>query len=282
MKFIFAAVILLISFDASAQTLPRAEPVPGGIALVPLDVTPAAAPHVYLGNERVMVVRHAQKWFAVVGLPLSFRAGEHELSTVDGSGRKHILEFAVHAKRYGAEHITLKNKRQVNPNATDLKRIRRDLSQIHHAFEQWRNLDAPPLTLDLPVHGRVSGAFGMRRFFNGQPRQPHSGLDLAAPRGTPILAPADGVVIETGNYFFNGNTVFIDHGQGLVTMYNHMDRIDVAIGDKVTRGQRIGDVGMTGRVTGPHLHWGVSLNNARVDPLLFVPQDSQQSIAQQK
>ncbi|MFK7996452.1 MAG: M23 family metallopeptidase [Granulosicoccus sp.] len=124
-----------------------------------------------------------------------------------------------------------------------------------------------------PVAGPVSSPFGLRRFFNDQPRRPHGGIDIAAPEGTPIMAAADGVVLEANDYFFNGNSVFIEHGLGLQTFYAHLSRIDVTNGERVTQGQVIGAVGATGRVTGPHLHWSVGLNGTWVDPLLVIDTD---------
>jgi murein DD-endopeptidase MepM/ murein hydrolase activator NlpD len=110
----------------------------------------------------------------------------------------------------------------------------------------------------------------LRRFFNGEPRNPHAGVDIAIAEGTPAWAPADGTVVQTGDYFFNGRTVMIDHGNGVISMLCHLSRIEVKAGDRVRQGQTIGRVGKTGRATGPHLHWTVSINNARVDPLLLL------------
>jgi len=126
------------------------------------------------------------------------------------------------------------------------------------------------LLFDKPVKGPLSSPFGLRRFFNGEERNPHSGLDFAVGAGTPIKAPAAGKVILIGNYFFNGNTVFVDHGQGLISMFCHMSKIDVKLGQSLPRGGIVGRVGATGRATGPHMHWNVSLNDARVDPAIFI------------
>jgi murein DD-endopeptidase MepM/ murein hydrolase activator NlpD len=248
----------------SAQ-LPDAEPVPGGIVIIPVGPDNAPPPRVRFNGERVLTVLHAGAWRAVVGLPLATRPGRHKLE-VGGS----TVLFEVRPKAYQTQYLTITNKRQVEPNAEDLARIARDSAAINRAFATWSETLADDLRFDRPATGRFSSAFGLRRFFNNQPRQPHAGLDIAAPEGTPVVAPAAGMVIETGDYFFNGNTVLIDHGQGLISMYNHLSRIDVTPGVTVRRGQLIGAVGKTGRVTGAHLHWTVSLNNARIDPMLLL------------
>lgn len=261
-----------------ADELPRAAPFPGGLAVVALDTTSPVAPQAYFQNERVMVVRRGETWHALVGLPLALPAGEHELVVREGAVERR-QRFTVGTKEYGVQRITLRNKRMVNPHPEDLKRIAEEATTIRAAFRRWSDVPTPPLSFALPVEGPISGVFGTRRFFNEQERQPHSGMDITAPRGTPVRAPAPGVVIAVGDYFFNGLTVFLDHGQGLISMYNHLDRIAVEPGARVERGEVIGAVGATGRVTGPHLHWTVSLNNVRVDPLLFVGEDLARSVA---
>jgi murein DD-endopeptidase MepM/ murein hydrolase activator NlpD len=254
--------------------LPQPNPVPGGIAIIAVVPDSAPAPLVQFQKQRVLVVRANGMWQAVVGLPLSLEPGEQRLDISD-RGAAHTLAFQVLPKQYETQYLTLANKRQVDPAAEDLKRIAREQALSNQAFATWSEVLVDDLRFDLPARGRFSSTFGLRRFFNNQARQPHSGLDIAAPEGTPITAPAAGVVIETGDYFFNGSTVFIDHGQGLVSMYNHLSRIEAKKGAHVARGQRIGAVGKTGRVTGAHLHWTVSLNNARVDPMLFLPPATQ-------
>jgi hypothetical protein len=256
--------------SASQGGLPLTAPVPGGVAIVCVGRAPGPAPQVMFDGQRVLVARVGEVWQAVVGLPLALRPGAHQLSVLDAESTAREVPFKVGKREYETEHVTLANRRQVDPLPEDLRRIAREQESLVRAFSTFSDSALDTLTFDLPSAGRVSGGFGLRRFFNEEPRQPHSGLDIAAPEGTPIAAPAAGTVIEIGDYFFNGYTVVLDHGQGLVSMYNHLSRIDVAKGARVTRGERIGAVGRTGRVTGPHLHWSVSLNNARVDPALFL------------
>ena len=150
-----------------------------------------------------------------------------------------------------------------------MKRIAGDRQEMGRAFRSWDE-QAVDTDFYLPAVGPRSSAFGLKRFFNEQPRSPHSGVDIAAPDKSDIVAPAAGVVVATGDYFFNGNTVLIHHGQGLVTMYCHMSEINVSDGDMLAAGDLIGKIGQTGRVTGPHLHWSISLNQVRVNPELFL------------
>jgi murein DD-endopeptidase MepM/ murein hydrolase activator NlpD len=253
---------------------PRASSVPGGIAILPVGAASTSAPTVYFHGNRVLVARQDDNWQAVVGLPLDLAPGDQSISVTDAGGGLREMHFTVEPKDYPAQYLTLSNKRQVNPTARDMQRIRRDQAAINDAFTTWSPRDNMDLSLDLPVNGRRSSSFGLRRYFNKQPRQPHSGMDIAAAEGTPVHAPADGTVLRTGDYFFNGNSIFIDHGQGLVSMYNHLHKIGVQPGQSVKRGEVIGEVGRTGRVTGPHLHWSISLNNSRVDPALFLPVDA--------
>src|SRR5207302_8702322 len=259
--------------SASQGDLPLTAPVPGGVAIVCAGRPPGRPPQVVFDGQRVLVARVGDVWNAVVGLPLGLRPGAHELSVLDGERAARAIPFKVGKRNYETEHLTLANRRQVEPEPEDLRRIAREQESLVRAFSTFSDAALDTLAFDLPSEGRVSGGFGLRRFFNDEPRQPHSGLDIAAPEGTPIAAPAAGTVIEIGDYFFNGLTVVLDHGQGLVTMYNHLSRIDVAKGARAARGEKLGAVGRTGRVTGPHLHWSVSLNNARVDPALFLSRE---------
>ncbi len=269
----YSLLLLLLAVPLASYgevLFPRANAVPGGIAIVKLGSTLQPAPAVYYGKRRGLVRRNSQNWEAVIGISLSAKPGIHQLRVKTASGKTYYREFSVAAKDYATQHITLKNKRMVNPYAKDLDRIRKEKKIIIQALKTWSDNPEVQTQFILPVDGQLGSPFGLRRFFNGEARRPHSGLDIAAPEGTLIRSPADGVVVNTGDYFFNGNSVFVDHGQGLVTMFCHLSDIDVQPGTVVKQGDVLGKVGMTGRVTGPHLHWSVSLNNTRVEPKLFL------------
>lgn len=170
---------------------------------------------------------------------------------------------------YKVQHITLKDDSQVNLSAASLKRSQEESARV---ATLWNRREPALFTLPLgPPLARLpaGGRFGDRRFFNGEPRSPHTGADYAASTGTPVLAVADGTVVLAADHFFSGNSVFIDHGDGLISMSFHLSKIAVREGDKVERGQTIGAVGATGRATGPHLHFGVRWRGARIDPAVL-------------
>ena len=254
---------------AAPMLAPRHSPVPGGIAVVTLDIKSTTRPTARYQNKRVMVIGDDGHWQAIIGIPLDTVPGEQTLDISAPGSELQQVRFAVEAKEYETQRLTITNKRMVEPTAKDLQRIEKETKVIQAALRQFTEANEVPLDFAVPVQGPLSSPFGLRRFFNDQPRKPHSGLDLAAPQGAQIKAPAAGKVIAVGNYFFNGNTVVLDHGQGLISMYSHMDRINVKEGQHVALGTPLGAVGMTGRVTGPHLHWTISLNDTRVDPMLL-------------
>lgn len=260
---------LLAVQSAAALELPRERRVPGGIAIVPVGTT-VREPFVTFGEHRTAVVRKGDQWLAVVGIPLSTPPGTHELSVSAGKETKRVA-FKVLDKKYRTQYLTVE-PRQVEPLPEDLKRIALEQQRTDAALTTYSTTGTPRFVLRPPVAGVHSDSFGARRVFNGQTRNPHSGLDIAAPVGTPIHAPAAGVVLDVGDFFFNGNTVFIDHGFGLVTLYCHLSKIAVQPGQSIAEGALIGEVGATGRVTGPHLHFGVALNRAMVDPSLLLTQ----------
>lgn len=265
-----AATLLAMTclVHANAHALPRESRVPGGVAHV---TVPGGAepPIVEFGGYRTAVVKRGDAWVAVVGIPLATKAGKQTLQVQSSDGPIEV-GFEILDKRYRTQNLTIKNERQVTPLPEDVKRIEQEQARSSAALSKFTAAGVPVLQLASPVKGTRSDSYGSRRVFNGQPRNPHSGMDIAAPTGTQIVAPANGTVVEVGDFFFNGNTIYIDHGYGLVTMYCHLSSIGVKLGDQVKTGDAIGKVGATGRVTGPHLHWGIALNRAMVDPSLFL------------
>ena len=262
-------LLSLVPTPAFALELPRESAVPGGVKIIPLNADGDAVPYVDADGNRVLVIKDGADWVAVVGIPLSAPIAPRRV-TVHAADDRREIEFSVGSKRYASQSLKVA-PRQVNLSHADLERVTREHATLERALSHWT--DAPPEALRFaqPVPGRRSSSFGMRRIFNGEARNPHSGMDIAATTGTSVRAPISGTVVDTGTYFFTGNTVLIDHGRGLISMYCHLSAIDVKIGQRVAAGTRIGAVGMTGRATGPHLHWALSLNRVWVDPALFLP-----------
>lgn len=263
--------LLFFALPAYAA-LPMASNVPGGVAIVPLGavVENTPPPQAWLEEQPILVTADKGKWFAVVGLPLDMKTGLHTLHAKLNEESMSIA-FKVKPKKYPEQHITLKDKGKVQLSEEDAKRAVGEIALIKQLKLHWQpSTDTDPSFI-LPAKGRLSGKFGSRRVFNGQPRAPHAGIDVAARKGSKVSASSHAKVLAVGDYFFNGKTIFLDHGNGLITMYCHLDRIDVSENDVVQKGQQIGLSGMTGRATGPHLHWSVILNGAMVDPKLFLP-----------
>jgi len=254
---------------ASGPGLPHENAVPGGVKILHLDSDGPSLPYVDTDGHRALVLPDDSKWVAVIGIPLSAPLGMRQVIVRGNNGRQ-VIEFSVGNKQYASQSLKVP-PRQVNLSAADLARVNEEKIRIDHALSHWTEPPPESLLLPQPVPGPRSSSFGSRRIFNGEARNPHSGMDIAAPIGTPVRAPIAGTVVDTGGYFFNGNTVFIDHGRGLISMYCHLSAIEVQPGQRLAAGTRIGAVGMTGRATGPHLHWGLSLNRAWVDPELFLP-----------
>jgi len=266
--------LLLLATPWLAAALPRPDPVPGGVAVLTLPPDFDAAAEASFAGKPVLTVPVDDGWRAVVGIPLSQTPGPAALRLRFADGRSRNVGFTVAARDYPVQRITIADPDKVTPSAASLKRIQREQVQILAAFRH-RSSHAPPLRFAMPAQGPLSSNFGLRRVINGQPRSPHSGIDIAAPAGAPVTAPAPGRVLRVGDYFFTGNTVFVDHGQGLVTLYCHLSSVAVREGQPLATGDAIGAVGSTGRATGPHLHWALSLNDARVDPRLFLSAETQ-------
>lgn len=215
----------------------------------------------------------------LIGIDLDDPLGDHFL-TVSAPNPKHngrmdvivTWKLEIADKEFPTQELTVESK-YVELSPENQKRTKEEGVLIRNAFIKNTRHRYFREGFQSPVPGAQSARFGERRVFNGVPKSPHTGADLRAETGTPVLATAEGVVIETGDFFYLGNVVFLDHGYGLISYYAHLSEILVSEGDIVGGGEIVGKVGATGRVTGPHLHWGVKLRDTRVDPFALVELD---------
>jgi murein DD-endopeptidase MepM/ murein hydrolase activator NlpD len=271
-------LILLSSLIApSLHALPEQALVPGGIALLGLpDYKEGTI--VRFEGERVAVFPYKDKWFAMAGISLKAKAGDHKFTIEHHTGITLSTRIQVIDKKYEEQHLTIKDKRKVEPSKADLKRIASERKRKQKA-KTLRTENTPNVDFIWPVTGEISSIFGLRRFFNEKKRNPHNGLDIAASEGTPVRATTRGTVIDAGDFFFSGNMIYLDHGQGIISLYAHLSRIDVKPGDIIQKGDIIGAVGQTGRVTGPHLHFAVFANKTLIDPVYLLPRNQPQTKA---
>lgn len=268
-KLHFLSILLILS--PLAHALPQEQRTAGGIALIPLPEYAPETVQVLFNQMPVPIIMDKQQRTAIVGIPLSAPVGTANI-VLQAEGFMDSLSFEISDKHYPEQRITLQQTQsnKVTPSETELARYSREAAEQKTVYQSFSPAPLQWPTFTWPIRGKISSPFGLKRFFNDQARDPHSGLDIAAPEGKKILAPANGIVAQTGDYFFNGQTVMIDHGQGIISMMCHLSKIMVEKGQTVKQGEVIGLVGQTGRATGPHLHWGLSINNARVDPLLVL------------
>jgi murein DD-endopeptidase MepM/ murein hydrolase activator NlpD len=209
----------------------------------------------------------------LVGIDLDEAPGEKTIiltiADAEGATSQMPVKFKVSKKDFPVQRLTLPSS-MVFLSSKNLARVKREKTAVDRLWDlssmekKWKR------TFIIPVRGKVLSPFGVRRFINNTPRSPHTGIDLKAKAGTPVLASSHGTVAMVSELFFAGKAVFLDHGMGIITMYFHLAEITVNEGEKVTRGQVLGRVGQTGRASGPHLHWGVRIRGSRVDPLSLV------------
>lgn len=268
----FLVVTLVVGVAHAALPAPVAGP-QGGIARLRLGKAEQAPKAIHDGR-RLLVRRERGEWVAILGVPLAAQPKAElpvEVERADGTRETRVVRV-VH-KKYITQHLTM------DPGVADfppdqLSRFEQERDHLRRVLRTFSERGPASLSLRQPVEGRRSGSFGMRRVINNTARNPHQGMDISAAEGTRIAATAAGRVIDTGNYLFLGNTVVLDHGQGMLSLYSHLSEVDVNLGDAVKAGAAIGKVGMTGRATGPHLHFSVYLNAVAVDPEIFLPKIS--------
>ena len=293
-RFAVAAAVMfsfaiLLPWTATAQNQPNQYPTirmssedvaNGGILLLQIDTgnldLPAADMHIDFNGHRSRVFKLPAKGggvcFALVGIPYYTKPGPQKLKLIysEPSGRQsRLFPFQVVAGKYKTDLLKVDGRR-VNPNKEDQQRASREHQEVKHVYASGIKERLWADKFQRPVDNEITSRFGNRRVFNGQLKSYHNGLDFRAPTGTPVYAANSGVVRLAKNLFYSGNVVIIDHGTQIFTIYAHLSKIKTAPGRRIAKGQQLGLSGATGRVSGPHLHWGVKLNAVAVDPLRFL------------
>ncbi|WP_369178484.1 peptidoglycan DD-metalloendopeptidase family protein [Candidatus Thiodubiliella endoseptemdiera] len=265
-------LLLLLSHFAWASIPVQHTPYPGGIAVFDFETTHSNPKAFYRTVPLYTQHIEGNHWQVLLGIPLLEKAGKKSITIQDFSTRTLDVEIKIIKNKPVKQNIKLKgkNKKYVDPNAAHMDRIKKERVILGKTRLFFSDKTLSNGVFIRPVLGVITSPFGVKRLYNGQPRNPHTGIDYAGATGTPIKAPADGKVILSGQYFFNGNTIFLDHGQGLISVYIHMDKRIAKQGKMVKKGETIGTIGQTGRATGPHLHWGVYLNRTTVHPNLLM------------
>jgi len=264
--------IFLLFISSVSHSFPQNYPKPGGISIIAVAPANEKKPTVHFKSKPVAVINNGKNWLAIIGISLKAKLGWHKIfisQTINGNIKKSTQKFFVKKHNYRTQHITIKNKNKVTPNKRSQKRIEKEFHLKNKLKASFSNI-TPSMDFIRPTTGRDSGRFGLRRILNKKSRNPHSGMDIAAPKGRKVKATEAGKVIFIGDLFFTGNTIYLDHGNGLISLYAHLSKVTVKRGQLINRGDIIGHVGSTGRATGAHLHWSVYLNGNAVDPALFL------------
>jgi biotin carboxyl carrier protein len=268
MRVIVLFFIFLVS--VVAIELPKHTPYPGGVVVLALEEKNRNfEPKVTHKSKRVLNVYKDGRWYALIGISLHEKTKIIRVHISYHDGSDSIKSVKLQDIEYKKQYITLKTNKHVSLSKKNLNRHYKEKKESTKALNNYKLTSIDDLNMIKPVDSKLKGDFGKRRYFNNQPRKPHSGIDLSAPKGTAVLAPLDGKIVIAKEFFFSGNVIYLDHGKGLVSMYAHLSKFDVKDGDIVKKGQKIAEVGSTGRVTGPHLHFGVALNGNMVNPELF-------------
>ena len=263
--FLFSCTSIRNSF--SQCDFPKNSPFPGGVINYPLNYSSFTEPKVRINKEVPYFCQKNKDEWRIIH-PISLFENQNSIDIF--LNKKLIDKITLERKEYRESKIFLQNKEMISPPPESLKRIKSESSLIKDALKVNSLIKQPSLKMVLPCEGVISSEFGVKRFINNQPRKRHVGLDIAAREGTKVKAALKGKVILTGEFYFAGKVIFIDHGKGLISSYSHLNSVNVKKGQMVNKNKTIGLVGKTGRVTGAHLHWQTFIKGIPVNPELFL------------